>query len=291
MYRICLGICFLLLVHSLAVAEDKGENNAGTPAEQYKAIVKEFGEAANASWNATTDEERQTLATRIEKLPQRLLEVVEKHPKDPIALDALTQIVTVEYWLDNYSTHAGWGQDSPQAKAIAILQRDHLQSERLAETCKRVHFGFRPECETFLRAVMEKSPHREIRGLACLQLAQFLKIRWQRLDLLQEQPEMARRYEGLYGKKFLDELRRQDRAEVVAQAEALFEQAIKQYGDVKVPYSGTVRETAESELHEIRFLSVGKVAQEIEGKDQDGKTFKLSDYRGKVVLLYFWQQF
>ncbi|MCH7725812.1 MAG: redoxin domain-containing protein [Planctomycetes bacterium] len=27
------------------------------------------------------------------------------------------------------------------------------------------------------------------------------------------------------------------------------------------------------------------------GKDQDGKQFKLSDYRGNVVLLYFWSEF
>ena len=32
-------------------------------------------------------------------------------------------------------------------------------------------------------------------------------------------------------------------------------------------------------------------AQEIEGQDQDGKRFKLSDYRGKVVLLYFWSEY
>ncbi|MBI2808576.1 MAG: redoxin domain-containing protein [Planctomycetes bacterium] len=32
------------------------------------------------------------------------------------------------------------------------------------------------------------------------------------------------------------------------------------------------------------------MAQEIEGQDQDGKHFKLSDYRGKVVLLYFWSE-
>jgi len=38
-------------------------------------------------------------------------------------------------------------------------------------------------------------------------------------------------------------------------------------------------------------LAVGKEAQDIEGADQDGKRFKLSDYRGKVVLLYFWQEF
>jgi len=33
---------------------------------------------------------------------------------------------------------------------------------------------------------------------------------------------------------------------------------------------------------------VGMTAKEIEGEDIDGKQFKLSDYRGKVVLLDFW---
>src|SRR5262249_29835727 len=35
-------------------------------------------------------------------------------------------------------------------------------------------------------------------------------------------------------------------------------------------------------------LQVGNLAPEIEGEDIDGKNFKLSDYRGKVVLLDFW---
>ena len=35
-------------------------------------------------------------------------------------------------------------------------------------------------------------------------------------------------------------------------------------------------------------LAAGKLAPEIEGEDIDGQTFKLSDYRGKVVLLDFW---
>jgi peroxiredoxin len=35
-------------------------------------------------------------------------------------------------------------------------------------------------------------------------------------------------------------------------------------------------------------LAVGRQAPDIEGEDQDGTHFKLSDYRGKVVLLYFW---
>ena len=35
-------------------------------------------------------------------------------------------------------------------------------------------------------------------------------------------------------------------------------------------------------------VRVGKTAPEIDGKDLDGTGFKLSDYRGKVVLLDFW---
>ena len=35
-------------------------------------------------------------------------------------------------------------------------------------------------------------------------------------------------------------------------------------------------------------LAIGNQAPEIEAEDLDGQTFKLSDYRGKVVMLDFW---
>ncbi|RDV15884.1 thioredoxin-dependent thiol peroxidase [Pontibacter diazotrophicus] len=35
-------------------------------------------------------------------------------------------------------------------------------------------------------------------------------------------------------------------------------------------------------------LNIGDKAPEFEGKDQNGKTVKLSDYRGKKVILYFY---
>lgn len=72
--------------------------------------------------------------------------------------------------------------------------------------------------------------------------------------------------------------------------ESLFEQAAREFADVTFR-SGTIGETAKSELYDIRHLGVGKVAPDIAGKDQDGKQFKLSDYRGNVVLLYFWSEF
>ncbi len=50
----------------------------------------------------------------------------------------------------------------------------------------------------------------------------------------------------------------------------------------------TVAATASRILKVITQLKVGKLAPEIEGEDLDGAAFKLSDYRGKVVLLDFW---
>ena len=279
------GILVLILSLSIAATQDKPV----APAEQYQALLKEFGEAAQANWKAATDEERKQAAARVEPLPLKLLELAEKNPKEPWTLDALTQVITQEYWLDNYSSHPGWGKDSRQARAIAILLRDHVRSDKLGETCKRVQFGFRKECETFLRTVLEKNPHKDVQGQACLRLALFLNARLNRLDLLKEQPVVSRRYEILYGQDYLDTLRRQDRAKAVAEVEDVFEQAAEKYGDVKLPFGGTVGDNAKMELFAIRHLAVGKEAADIEGPDQNGVRFKLSDYRGKVVLLYFWQ--
>ena len=45
---------------------------------------------------------------------------------------------------------------------------------------------------------------------------------------------------------------------------------------------------AKDQLFEIEHLQVGCTAPDIVAKDTDGVDFKLSDYRGKVVLLDFW---
>jgi hypothetical protein len=286
------GIIILALVTGLASAGEPSPSKPGTPAQQYEALVKEWHEVAQTLFSRTkTEEERNEAFPRAEQLTRRFLELAEKNPKDPIALDALVQVITQEIAFENNTSHPGWGKNSPGVRAIAILLAEHVRSPRLEEACRRIHYGFRRECETFLRTVLDKNPHRDVQGQACLRLAQFLKARLQRLDVLKERPDMARRYEGLFGKDYLEALRLQDRAAVLREVEALFERAAKDFGDVPVVFGGTVGERAKSELYEMRHLSVGKQAQNIEGEDQDGKRFKLSDYRGKVVLLYFWSEY
>src|SRR5262249_20078346 len=175
-------------------------------------------------------------AARAIKLAAHLLELAETHPQEAFVMDALVQVVNQELWLQANTRHPGRGNDRTEARALELLLRDHVRSDKLGEACRRVQYGFGKQCETFLRTVMETSPHRDVQALACLRLAQFLHGRLKRLDLVKEQPDMAKRYEGLFGKAYLDVLLRQDRAEAVKEVEAAFEMANAKYGDVKVPY-------------------------------------------------------
>lgn len=50
------------------------------------------------------------------------------------------------------------------------------------------------------------------------------------------------------------------------------------------------QETAAEQVkvHDAADLAIGKTAPDIEGVDLDEVPFKLSDYRGKIVVLDFW---
>jgi AhpC/TSA family len=280
----------LLIVTLAAVAsEGSGQGQPATPAEQYKALRKEY-DMATGSGVPLSDAERLKFVGRVYKhhyaVAEKFLKLAEKYPNDPVALDCLIQAV----WQVNGTP---WpvelvGEDTARAKAFELIRRDHLQSDKLGPLCQRVAYGFCKEYETFLRELLAKSPHQEIQATACLSLGRFLNNRLQRLDLCKDQPELAREFAGLYGKEYLADLLRQDRAKALRDLEAVFEQAAEKFAGVKLPDCDTVAERANAELFAIRNLSVGREAPDIEGQDQDGKRFKLSDYRGKVVLLDFW---
>ena len=293
----------LALGMGLPLAAAHARTTPATPAEQYRAILKETQAlydaaqrrfAASAPKGGTpSDEQRTALVGRAygikyEQAP-KLVELAETYPKDPIALDALIEAV----WQVNT---VPWpvelvGRDEARPRAFALLERDHVRSEKLGPLCERISYGLCAEYEPFLRAVLEKNPRKEVRAQACLALAHFLSNRSLRLDLVRDQPALAREFADLYGNDYLDALRRQDHTGAVAEAEALFERAARDYGDMKLPDGETVAEKAGPELFGIRRLSVGQVAPDIEGADQDGVRFKLSDYRGKVVLLDFWSEY
>jgi hypothetical protein len=289
MQRLACGILVLMLDLSVVAAGGDGRDKPATPAEQYRTLRQQY-DRASGSGVALNDEERLKFVGRVYKhrnaLAEKFLKLAEEHPNDPIALDALVQAV----WQVNTTP---WpvelvGEDTARARAFELIRRDHIRSDKLGPLCQRVSYGFCKEYETFLRAVLAENPHRNVQATARLSLGHFLNNRLQRLDLCRERPDLARGFAGLYGEEYLAELLRQDRDKALKEIEAVFEQAAEKYGDVKLPGGDTVAERARAELFEVRNLSVGKEAPDIEGEDQDGKRFKLSDYRGKVVLLDFW---
>jgi hypothetical protein len=244
---------------------DKAKETPPTPSEQYKALDREFREAQKKFFKeyneAKTPEEKQKVLQEKSPSPakyaSRFLELAEKNPKDPAAVDALI-------WVMRNSQGGAAGGE--RTKALTILKRDYLTSEKVVNICDSLVYQTDADSESFLRTLMEKSPAKDVQGRACLALAMHLQNRQQR-NRSANTAETEKAYK---------------------EVESLLGLAVAKYSDVKHPFYGAIGAKAENILFEIRYLRVGKEAPDIAGEDQDGKKFKLSDYRGKVVLIDFW---
>lgn len=146
--------------------------------------------------------------------------------------------------------------------AFDELAAKHPGAKELAEACMQMLF-LPPEMTVpRMRTVVAAKTTREAAGIARFVLARLM------LDDLASTPP---------GK----------RAAVVADSERLFREILSSYADVPLG-DRPVKVHAEQGLFEIEHLMPGKEAPEITGEDLDGKPMKLSEFRGKVVLLSFW---
>ena len=109
-----------------------------------------------------------------------------------------------------------------------------------------------------LRSLIGTSQDKELLGAANLALGQHL----------------AKRYESAFQKKD------PTASKFAEEAEAVLEKTGKNFANLNA-------QTSEA-LFDLTKLAVGRKAMEIEGEDIDGEKFKLSDYRGKVVVIDFW---
>ena len=127
----------------------------------------------------------------------------------------------------------------------------------------------------------------------CLALGRYLKHQSERVRGIRENPESVKQWETMFlkegaDKEYFSRFINMDPDALLKEAEVVFERTIKEFGGKTAPRGDSLSKDARAALYEIRNLCVGKPVPEIAGQDIDGKPFKLSDYKGKVVVVDFW---
>ncbi len=251
----------LLIVSVLALAtaipcraaEDTRAESASAkmspPSEQYQSLVQEY-ETARKDFSKVIG---------AAKTEEERTKAFDRYPRPEAYVDRFLTLAeqhpkdpTAFEALAWIAVNAG---DAPEAvKAFASLARNHITSDKLGRVCQSLIYSSYEGAETMLTTIWEKNPHRAVQGQAAFSLGQYIKER---------------------------------KKGAATEAEKIFEKVIAQFGDLP-HYRGTMAQAAQGELFELRNLNIGQAAPEIEGEDVDGKKFKLSDYRGQVVVLDFW---
>jgi hypothetical protein len=258
---------------------DKPKSAAEKLAELQKEIQKARGDLIAKYQKAKEDKEKDELRDQIMSLgrsyAEKFLDVAETDPKDPAALQALTTVLTQ-------------AEDSPQAmKAADLVVKYHLgDTKQLPNLLGMLGRSPSPAGEKVLRAVMAQA--RDNDAKATFALAQNLKEQAAAArEFKDASPDEVKQLTARIGEAGVKRLQDADADKLEAESAAFYERTIKEYADVKV-FNRPLGPQAKGELNEMRHLSVGKPAPEITAEDIDGTKFKLSDYRGKVVLLDFW---
>jgi len=255
------------------------------PEEELEAIIAEFDAAQlefrKAYREASTNEERRVVVEEkripAEAFADRVTAVAERNAGEPVAAEALMWIA--ERCRDTEVV----------AEAMKTLLADHLESEVMGRLAQSLARGVNADNQRTLELILEKSPHEDVRGHACYALASHLMAQAEKAHSFKGSggEALVERYRGYWGDELVDRLLDADAEALEDRSASLFERVLAEHADL----SGgrrTLGERAEGDLFELRNLAIGKTAPDIEGEDLDGVMFKLSDYRGKVVVLDFW---
>ncbi len=140
-----------------------------------------------------------------------------------------------------------------------------------------------PYHEAFLHNLIDQSKNDAVKGAAIYTLVKLLQKIGEMKDVAGDQQTAGAMPKELVAYWLKD---RGDNADI--EMETLLANVAENYADVEFGSSGKLGPLAEEELFVFKYLSVGKIAPDIDGKDLDDQAFKLSDYRGKVVMLDFW---
>ena len=273
----------VLLLCAAPIAQDTEPTTQTEAQRAYEALQEKYDQAEEAyreAIEAAEPDDRRKIYEEHYPQPEKyaadFFAIADKYPGDPGAGDALL-------WI------AQRVQDQEhKLRAIEGLLARHANLDELPPTLGRLGAPTQAAQALLRRCASHErvaiSGHATF-GLASM-LNDFAKLSKTVGDL---DEDMYQRYADYYGEETMNAAKTADVAALRAESEKLYEAVVKNEAFAALEYyRGTLGEKAERNLFEARNLIVGKVAPDIEGEDVDGNSFKLSDYRGKVVFLDFW---
>lgn len=221
--------------------------------ERFDKTQKDFDKTFE---DAKDDAEREAL---MEKRPG--LEFVAEFKA--LATEAKGTEIAAKSWMKVATLAADFGEKDDVIGALDVLLADHVKSPELAALPSLISQRLgrvlgKEKTEAVLRTLIEKSPEKSVQAAALYSVASTI--------LAQKKAKPER----------------------VAEARTMMERIQKDFAGIKSPRGQEYKAMAEALLFEMDNLQIGKTAPDFEVTDENGVKFKLSDYRGKVVVIDFW---
>ncbi|HRH94933.1 MAG TPA: TlpA disulfide reductase family protein [Prosthecobacter sp.] len=246
---------FIFLI--FAAASLIAQTPASPLATEIRAIIDEYENSVRANTQkliaAATEEEKNKYRASIPSAgpyATKMMALVQSNLDQP-------DVVKGVNWLVMGAASFSEGQE-----ALKMLGSTFADRKGIAEAVKQLEYHGLP-AEPVLKAVIEKNTNREERAAALYALG------------------------AVHFKNFDASADRVSAAASKDKALECFQQLSSDFADVTIQ-GFKLSDFAAKMLFEMTNLQVGCEAPEIEGKDADGVDFKLSDYRGKYVIVIFW---
>jgi len=213
-------------------------------------LVKEYRDAK-------TEKDKQEL---FKVYGGKLVKWAKDNPKDTKALEALNYVMQLP---------AQATPGSPKAEALALLRKEYAKSPRIATYLSDWASSDDAEVATFVKEVFEKNPDKKVRVQAGVA---FVEGKEQNLGMAywaKADSTFRARYEKFAGKeatkKMIDSI-------------PANEKELKTFlTKLRTDFKG-----------EFKDLFVGAPMPELQSEDLKGNKVKLSDLKGKVVVLDIW---
>lgn len=273
MLRIVLGLMVVALALPLAWADDKPNAPADSGAkdfeklkEEFAAAQHQFNEQAKASAEAAKKRGSPPRPIPFEdgpgyKFSPRFLALAEKYPDGDPGFQAVC--IAIQYSGGPTNKSGIWG------KAITLLKEHYATKPQIKVLLRSLGMYNDEGADGLVRDVIARNPDRKLQALACRSLLTGLQGVAEMIGKIKGDPEIRQSFVSVRGKAYVDKLLAEHDKKIKEAAE-LKKMLQEKYADVLVD------------------VAVGKPAPEIVSQDIDGKETKLSDLKGKVVVLDIW---